>query len=80
MNHDKERKHNEHDDSTLVDKAKGYGNQAKGKVKEGVSKVTDDLGLRAEAEYDQIKGKAQVKGAEIKEDLEERVEDFQEEK
>lgn len=74
MNHDRDRDWTENQDNTLLEKAKGYGNQAKGKVKEGVSNITDDLGLRAEAEYDQIKGKAQVEGAEMREDLEDHLE------
>lgn len=51
---------------TVVDKAKGYGNQAKGKIKEVVSDLTDDAGMRIDAEKDKLKGQAQVKGAEAK--------------
>jgi len=41
------------------DRAKGAGNDLKGKVKEGAGRLTGDRGLEAEGNLDQAKGKAQ---------------------
>ena len=51
---------------TVIEKAKGYADQAKGKAKEVASEITDDAALRAKAEADKIKGKAKVEAAKAK--------------
>lgn len=44
---------------SINDKAKGFANQAAGKVKEGVADATDNPKLKGEALAQQGKGKAQ---------------------
>jgi uncharacterized protein YjbJ (UPF0337 family) len=41
------------------DRIKGSAEQAKGKIKEGVGKLTGDSRLKAEAKADKVKGKVQ---------------------
>jgi len=41
------------------DRIKGSAEQAKGKIKEGVGKVTGDSKLEGEGKADQVKGKVQ---------------------
>lgn len=53
---------------STTDKIKGYANQAAGKAKQGVGKVTGDDNMRAEGAAQDVKGDAQktvgkVKGA-----------------
>ena len=53
---------------STTDKIKGYANQAAGKAKQGVGKVTGDDKMRAEGAAQEVKGDAQktvgkVKGA-----------------
>lgn len=60
---------------TLVDKAKGLGNQVKGHVKDAYANLTDDHLLHAEAEADKLKGKAQVEGAKAEDFVRDTTED-----
>jgi uncharacterized protein YjbJ (UPF0337 family) len=41
------------------DRIEGAGNNIKGKIKEGVGKITGDTKTEAEGQADQVKGKAQ---------------------
>jgi uncharacterized protein YjbJ (UPF0337 family) len=41
------------------DRIKGSAEQAKGKIKEGVGKLTGDSRLKAEGKADKVKGKVQ---------------------
>lgn len=52
--------------SSEEDRAKGTGNDLKGKVKEGVGKLTGDRDLEAEGNLDQAKGKGQKALGDIK--------------
>ena len=45
--------------SSEDDRAKGAANDLKGKIKEGVGKLTGDRDLEAEGNLDQAKGKGQ---------------------
>jgi uncharacterized protein YjbJ (UPF0337 family) len=56
----------EDDMSSATDKAKGYANQAIGKAKEGIGRVTGNENLEAEGDAQQIKGNVQVGIGEIK--------------
>lgn len=52
--------------SSEDDRAKGAGNDLKGKVKEGVGKLTGDRDLEAEGHLDQAKGKGQQALGDVK--------------
>ncbi len=52
--------------SSTTDKAKGYANEAIGKVKEGVGRVTGNENLEAEGDAQQIKGNVQVGVGKVK--------------
>jgi uncharacterized protein YjbJ (UPF0337 family) len=49
-----------------TDKAKNTAQQAKGKVKETVGKVSGDDKLRAEGKADQVKGNVKQAGEKLK--------------
>lgn len=51
------------------DKIKGTGKQVKGKVEEGVGKVTGDENLEAKGKGKQVEGKVQKKVGQAKENL-----------
>jgi uncharacterized protein YjbJ (UPF0337 family) len=51
------------------DRIKGSAEQAKGKIKEGLGKVTGDSSLEGEGKADQIKGKVQNTVGGIKDKL-----------
>ena len=48
------------------DRAKGAGNDLKGKIKEGAGKLTGDRGLQSEGKLDQAKGKGQKALGDVK--------------
>jgi uncharacterized protein YjbJ (UPF0337 family) len=48
------------------DRAKGAGNDLKGKIKEGAGKLTGDRGLQSEGKLDQAKGKGQKAIGDVK--------------
>jgi uncharacterized protein YjbJ (UPF0337 family) len=52
--------------SSTTDKAKGYANQAIGKVKEGVGRATSNPDLEAEGDAQQVKGHVQVGVGKVK--------------
>ena len=49
-----------------IDKAKNTAQQAKGKLKETVGKVSGDDRLRAEGKADQVKGNVKQAGEKLK--------------
>ena len=51
---------------TTTDKAKNTAQQAKGKLKETVGKVSGDDKLRAEGKADQVKGNVKQAGEKLK--------------
>jgi uncharacterized protein YjbJ (UPF0337 family) len=51
---------------TTTDKAKNTGQQAKGKLKETVGKVSGNNKLRAEGKADQVKGNVKQAGEKLK--------------
>ena len=51
------------------DRIKGSAEQAKGKIKEGMGKVTGDSKLEGEGKADQVKGKIQNTFGSIKDKL-----------
>ena len=52
--------------SSTVDKAKGYANEAVGKVKEGIGRAPAMQNLEAEGDAQQIKGNVQVGVGKVK--------------
>lgn len=52
--------------SSRQDRAEGHGKHAKGKLKEGAGRMTNDRELEAEGRTDQAEGKIQKKSADIK--------------
>jgi uncharacterized protein YjbJ (UPF0337 family) len=55
--------------SSEDDRAKGAANDLKGKIKEGVGKLTGDRDLEAEGNLDQAKGKGQQALGDLKDAL-----------
>lgn len=55
------------------DKASGIGNEAMGKIKQGVGKMTGNDRLRAEGAGQEIKGKGQQALGEAKENIKDAV-------
>jgi uncharacterized protein YjbJ (UPF0337 family) len=49
------------------DRIEGAGKGLKGKIKEGVGKVTGDTKTEAEGRFDQVKGKTQNRLGKVKE-------------
>lgn len=62
--------------SSLSDNLKSMGNKMKGEVKESVGKATNDPKLRAEGKLDHLKGEAQEKMAELKENISNKMDEL----
>src|SRR6478735_8514541 len=56
----------ERDMSSTTDKAKGYANEAAGKIKQGVGKVVGNDRLEAEGAAQEVKGNVQVGVGKVK--------------
>ncbi len=52
--------------SEFTDKAKGYANEAAGKIKKAVGDVTNDAKLQAKGAAQEVEGKAQVAKGDVK--------------
>ena len=52
--------------SSTTDKAKGYANEAAGKIKQGVGKVVGNDRLEAEGAAQEVKGNVQVGVGKVK--------------
>jgi len=52
--------------SEFTDKAKGYANEAAGKVKQAIGDVTNNAELQAKGVAQEVEGKAQVAKGDVK--------------